>query len=1053
MRDWPWCRCLVSVLALGTSSPSHAQVDSGTLSGEVLDGAAGRPLAGAQVTATSSALQSPRTVVTDGAGRFVLGALPPGDYRLEARAEGYLPEARADLKVRANGTVLASLAVTPEAVQFEEVVVTGSHIQRKDLVSPAPLTIVTREEILASGKVLVADFIQALPVQANSMNANYNNGGDGAIRASLRGLGEWRTLVLVNGRRFVAGGTGANDSVDLGSIPSAAVERIEILKDGASPIYGSEAIGGVINVITRKNWVGTEVTAYAGTSAHGDGTTYAFSLTTGRASEAGSLLLSVGYGVQQPVWAGNRDWSRYAWNYDATGENSPLGVVGPYAVGSGSTPAGRAWTVDNPGQTVPNPTGDSRIDLYNQLVTQNPTATSFTPDAAAPLGWRPWRGGALPQYGGDQYNYQPDNYLVTPSQRFSIFATGDVRLGARTRGFIELSYLNRESQQKIAPEPLSLGPNLIILSASNPFNPFGLDLDHASGRFMALGNRRFTQSVDTLRVLAGFDGSLPDALGPLEGWRWEASAAFGRTQAVDVKRGYTRNSMLRNALGPAFDANQGTGKPPDWRCGTDADNEIEGCVPFNMFGTGAALTQAQVDYVTFDGTARGTNQLASLLATVSGDLFRLLSPRPVGVAVGYEYRKVGGTYTPDPITASGDASTDGTATKTEGSQYVNEAFVELSLPIAEGLPFLEVLEAQLAARVFRYSGFGSDWTWKVGARWKPVQDVTIRGTLSTAFRAPSISELYFGAHSNRLYTYDPCAGVDDLGLPEPISPWCGPAANNGQQNVVATHSGHGNTALRPEVATVYTAGLVLEPRFLRNLSIAVDLYGVSINQVIQWNGDTVSLCYPMETSTAPIFCEFVQRDPTTQALSGVLYTPVNYGSERMAGLDVSVRYALPTSAGRFGFSLDATWLQRYDLTRVDGSVLKVKGNYDLPAIGALYPAWKFNAAATWNLGPLGAGLDVRYIGSFKECAGADGNFPGTECSFEHAYERTISEYASWNAQVGYGLLSAAGKTDLIVGVQNLLDTRPPTIYWSAYGSDPGYDFVGRYFYLRLAHRL
>jgi len=284
-------------------------------------------------------------------------------------------------------------APTPRPEATEEIVVTGSRVRRKDLTTPAPVIVITREQITRSGYVSVGEFLQALPEQANGMNRQWNNGGDGSTRVNLRCLGAHRTLVLLNGRRVVAGGNGANMSADVGAIPMAVVERIEVLKDGASPMYGSDALGGVVNVITRRGWSGAEASALSGISSRGDGATYDASVTAGRSGEDGSLLFSAGYAKQQTVWSGDREFGRWVWALDLTGFNSPLGIPGPYAIGSGNTPEGTIQIPGPPGVTLPNPEGDPRRNLYNQLVTTYPNATRFVRDASEPLGWRPWRAG------------------------------------------------------------------------------------------------------------------------------------------------------------------------------------------------------------------------------------------------------------------------------------------------------------------------------------------------------------------------------------------------------------------------------------------------------------------------------------------------------------------------------------------------------------------------------------------------------------------------------------------------------------------------------------
>src|SRR5713101_4706038 len=226
--------------------------------------------------------------------------------------------------------------------KVEEIVVTGSRIRRTDLTTPAPITVITKDAIQSRGKVSICYFLHTLPDQVNAINTSFNNGGDGATRVSLRGLGAARTLVLLNGRRFVPGGLGANSSVDLNSIPTAAIERIEVLKDGASAIYGSDAVGGVVNLITRKRFDGSEVSGLVGTSTHADGTIYDFNGTTGVTADRGGAIFSVGYYTQKSVLAGDRDFSKLPYAYDATGTNGSLdGLPNLYRPGSGTVPQGR----------------------------------------------------------------------------------------------------------------------------------------------------------------------------------------------------------------------------------------------------------------------------------------------------------------------------------------------------------------------------------------------------------------------------------------------------------------------------------------------------------------------------------------------------------------------------------------------------------------------------------------------------------------------------------------------------------------------------------------
>jgi iron complex outermembrane recepter protein len=971
-------------------------------------------------------------------------------------AEPAAPPPAAQPAAPAEETVTAPDA--PEAAaapreQTEEIIVTGTRIRRKDLTTPAPVTVINREAITSSGKVSIGDFLQALPEQGNAINTTVNNGGEGSTRVNLRGLGEERTLVLLNGRRFVPGGTGADDSVDLNSIPSAAIERIEVLKDGASAIYGSDAIGGVVNLITRKGWSGTEFGAYTGTTSRGDANTYDLSFTTGISSDRGNFMFSGGYFNQGTAWAGDRNFSKIPVAFDA--------IDGVYTIGSGTIPNGRV--VLDAGE-IGQANGNA---LWNALVAANPEAGSFIRDPSAGgatdlSGWRPYRGSGLSFEGGDGYNFQPDNYLVTPSQRIQLFAIGDTAFGEVARGYFEASYVNRQSDQLLAAEPLLTDQESVTVSANNLYNPFGRDFTAIRRRLLEFGGRASEQDIDTFRVVGGVDGTLADWSGPLSGWFWDLSFNYGRTQGVEVKNGNLRLPRLQDAVGASM-LDPVTNEPICVRTAGDASTAIPGCVPLNLFGGAGTITPDMVSGLTYTGTQRGFNQLSAVQANVSGELFKLLSDRPIGLALGYEYRELSGAQIPDPITNAGETSGNKLEI-TRGSYNVHEGYAELSIPIVSGMRFAEDLEATLAGRVFDYSTFGSDFTYKLGGRWRVIPDFTVRGTFSTAFRAPSISDLFLGQADDFAPVSDPCAAPSTN--PALVAS-CGAALGNGDDQTQLRSRVGGNPTLEPETADIFTVGLVFEPTFIRNLSVTLDYYNIQVDNAIDVLGESVILssCYPSAGGVTPQYCDLITRDPISGRITSISNLNRNVGGTDAAGIDLALRYALPTEVGRFGFVFDGTWLQKLDKTLADGTVIDGKGTFDLNDGGTfgVYPEFKFNAGVNWAWQGFGAGVQTRFLSGFKECgepyeyddAGTmSADFSGTGlCYQDSTFSRRVKAYSTYDVFLSYALKSGFGRTSVAVGINNVFDEEPSAIYngFTAASDPTAYDFVGRFMYIRLGH--
>jgi outer membrane receptor protein involved in Fe transport len=356
-----------------------------------------------------------------------------------------------------------------------------------------------------------------------------------------------------------------------------------------------------------------------------------------------------------------------------------------------------------------------------------------------------------------------------------------------------------------------------------------------------------------------------------------------------------------------------------------------------------------------------------------------------------------------------------------------------------------------------YSTFGGNFSYKLGARWTPIRDITVRGTYSTAFRAPSISELYLGGTETDPAATDPC--VDIINVSQAVRDRCiangvkgSGSGDNGLQELTRQS---GNPNLQAETAKSYTAGIVIQPQIIRGLSFTVDYYHTAIDNAIGFISTPYILQGCFVGGYQP-FCDLVVRNNTGQ-IQYVSSSPTNQGELRTAGVDFAVRYALPTSVGRFAFSLDGTWLAFFDSTVTVANLPTVhaKGYYDMGAM----PAWKGNIAIDYGIGGLVAGVVGRYVGTITECSNpydpttAQGGLCNLTDGTINPLNRQVSSYFQVDIHAGYTLSTSYGRTNFFAGITNLMDKQPPYIYSAALAnSDPAsYDYLGRYFYGRLQH--
>nr|WP_294850202.1 TonB-dependent receptor [uncultured Sphingomonas sp.] len=920
----------------------------------------------------------------------------------------------------------------PASVQSaggKDIIVTGSRIRRDPLDQDSPITFVDKSDMEKTGVNSVSEVLQRLPSVGGGLNGKFNTSGNngnppdgagvgaGSAEIDLRHLGSKRTLVLVDGMRFVNGASasGVPGSVDLNSIPENMIERVEVLQDGASAIYGSDAIAGVVNIITKQSQEGLQASAQVGVQGEGDGVTQNYQLSWGNGHDrATQIVAGASFVKNGSVFAGDRAISAFP---------SPYGTSCLDGGCSSGTPLGRVIIFGALTPTVDDPATDDANEDVASIVLRAPVLTGrpvYNPlDPTDPASDYKSFGNA------DRFNFAPYNYLLTPLQRLGGFVNIRQEINPDTHLTVKLLANQRKSKNQAAPLPLFVGPDAgngnlldtIEIDATNPYNPFGVTLDSSNFSFIGrrlveAGPRRYSQKVNTYYGSATLDGSF-GAGG--NDWYWDVNAFWGRNKAKQTFTGNVNAAKLETALGPLADC-----------------VAASGCVPFNIFGGEGSITQSMLDYVTYVEHNSSEQKLWGASANVSGKLFALPGG-DLGLAAGAEYRKLRGRFDPDPITAAG-LSSDIPSLPTKGGYNVKEVYAELDAPV------LEILDLSAAARYSDYSTSGGKLTWKVGANLTPISDIKLRASYGTGFRAPTIGELYGSKTRFDAQLNDPCSASQNPtgqvltncqagGVPS------GYEQNNPQISVVTG----GNPDLKPEKSKGLVLGAVFSPAALSNrVSLEVNYYNIKVDGAIsQVDANTIlQNCY---VSGDPVACAAVPRTASGQIsqIQGVLQ---NIGGIRTSGFDVNLAArTAKASWGQLSFTANHSFLSKYDeLVPTATGTLKIKRRGT--EIGSPYngfPKLKIVDTLDWNKDGWGATIIGRYIGSMKE---SDGHKMNSRWLFD-AQARWEPEFLH---DVGFA-----------VGVNNIFKTKPPVCTTCGIPNyDPNfYDIPGRSFYGRVSVKM
>ncbi|MBO9696839.1 MAG: TonB-dependent receptor [Sphingopyxis sp.] len=907
----------------------------------------------------------------------------------------------------------------------DTIVVTGSRIARPDLSSSVPVAVIGQEQIRQTGAANIQDVLNELPSVGQNISrtsSNFSTTGNGIATVNLRNLNSARTLVLVNGRRFVAGLPGTS-VVDLNTIPTDLIKDVQVVTGGASAVYGSEAIAGVVNFILDDKFEGIRFHGQGTISDEADSGRYLASLTAGTAfaDGRGHIVVNGSYDRDNGLRSRNRGFSAH---------------------------------------DVPNRSSFASQGLFSPDGSFAPGAGTFT--------FGP--GNALKQYQGaniDGYDRNQDRYLGVPVERYLVTGLASYELSDNAALFFEGSYAKSKSRSSLEPQAVADtdlvnadGTPYAGIPITNPFIPTAIrDAMIAEGvtslPFRRRSNDIFDRSNkndrETWRAVAGLRGSFAE--------KFDYEVYYGHGETKD----YTRSGTI---FGPQYvNALNAVAGPngPVCSINVDADptNNDPACVPINIFGANT-VSAAAADYVTKGGQLseyRAKVKQDVFSASVSGELFELPGGA-LSFATGFEYRREKSTEDFDEATNLGQ-TLGNLLTDTRGKYNVKEGFLEVVAPILSERPFFHYLGLEGAVRYSDYSTVGGVWSWKAGGEWAPIPDIRFRGIYSEATRAPNISELFSAQSETFPAVVDPCDQREGEGDGAPITvpagslsaaclaiPAIAAAANNGgfvySTAQIQTINGFlgGNTDLREETAKTLTLGAVFQPRFARGLSLTVDYYRIKVKNAIGIIGQQTSLDECMAGSGDALFCDNITRDATGRVTQVDAFN-LNTGSFLVSGIDTQVKYS--TNFGESGrFDLSAFWthlLKQQQTSYPGGPTQKEVGQLDCYSCGRLGTGFrdKVNVSATIGWDNVSLNWRVNYLSSVVD----DLTDPDRTSTGAYWYH---------DAQLRFGL-DDKKKYEFYIGVDNVFDKKPPAFgdtnpvtFPGAQTSATTYDLYGRLFY-------
>ncbi len=983
----------------------------------------------------------------------------------------------------------AVAASAPEASGESDIVVTGSRIRSANMESVSPVVLVTGEEFTTRGVTRAEDLINQLPQVFAAQGSANSNEATGTAQVDLRGLSPSRTLVLVNGKRLPYGSPKSTPS-DINQVPTALIRNVEVLTGGASAVYGSDAIAGVINFNLIDNFEGIKISANLGGYQHHNGQDGLRSLL-----DSNDALVPGGYPKpDRTVWNGfTQDYSVVVGGNIAEGRGN-VTAYGTYrkikpilqadydysACGLGAAgTGGDQYSCSGSGYNFPANFANTGglVNVPTQFRADNGSFTA----------------------GRRTYNFAPFNYYQRPDERFTLGALGHYEINEHVVPYFEVSFMDDKSTAQIAPGVITGGifGSAGGLNCDNPFlsaqqsrflcGAAGLSTAgnyDARGNYVGPagvaeglivnrrnvegGNRQDLIHHSTFRLVGGVRGKIDPA------FSYDVFGSYAKVNYNSRFVGNANTNRFANALNAVVDRRIGSSTNGQIVCAINADaigtNDDSRCAPLDLI-SGNRASDASISYIGQEQQITGDTALINIVASVSGDLGKYGWVMPwatqgIGVAFGFEYRKNTLDLNPDEAYQ--------TSTEPEfpvhGSTTVKEAFAELNVPLVESRPFFKLLSVEGAYRFSDYDTGFKTHTYKGGVNWSPVSALRLRGSYQRAVRAPNVVELFasqtnFEVELNELAngSFDPCSGDRPFATLAQCANTGVTAAQYGR--IIDNPAGQfnsligGNANLQPEKADTWSFGGVIEPSFIPRLTVSVDYFNIKVKNLIGSVNPNLALNNCLFNAD-PLSCSTINRGPGgTLFLTSAGYFErfnLNTGSLGTSGIDLSVDYRLPLNTmGSLTLSLNGTYLDSYETTPLPSSpaadIYECKGLYG-GLCGRPRPEWRHKLLTTWA-SPFGLdlGLSWRYVSSVKVSQTSDQ--PALTGSFA-ALNRKLDSRSYFDLSLGYDLLD---NMRLTAGVNNIFDTTPPLTTTSAI-EDGGngntypqfYDATGRYLFTSIS---